>query len=435
MNPPESCMYGMGMNTRCLSSLQGEKNKNRFLLGSNKPILNPSNTNTNSINNNDKNNKNNSIQGNEIHCVEYDEESNEIKRIKVFPHIQEIWGLSSSPSYPNIINTLYYSPYSYSSNSSSSTPHSPGFNSSIWRMKDYDGIDSSSSSLSEEEGELELLVELKGNQGRINKSVFHSVEGENKLATTNQHNALIYELNDQQTSLSSNNNNNINTDDNSSHYTASYDSPFISCCFDPHHSSLLVTSDNNNIRLWDLRDSSLHSSAQLSIINAHYSTIRDIDYNPNKPYHIVSGGEDRILNIFDLRKVNKGINNNSNNSNNNNNNNNRSLCQLASHSHWVWSVKYNPYHDQLILSCGTELINLWCLVSYSSAPLGELESESPTHNYNNIDQLVKTYSEHEQSIYSIAWSPHSAWLFASLSYEGKLVINHVPPNEKYKILL
>jgi len=32
-------------------------------------------------------------------------------------------------------------------------------------------------------------------------------------------------------------------------------------------------------------------------------------------------------------------------------------------------------------------------------------------------------------------SAADAWIFASLSLDGKVVVNHVPPSEKYKILL
>jgi WD40 repeat protein len=43
----------------------------------------------------------------------------------------------------------------------------------------------------------------------------------------------------------------------------------------------------------------------------------------------------------------------------------------------------------------------------------------------NKDQLIKTFEEHEDSVYSIAWGT-SGWSFASLSYDGRVVINDVP---------
>lgn len=51
------------------------------------------------------------------------------------------------------------------------------------------------------------------------------------------------------------------------------------------------------------------------------------------------------------------------------------------------------------------------------------------------DKVVKLYEEHEDSVYVVEWSSVEPWVFASLSYDGRLVINKVPRDEKYKILL
>ena len=51
------------------------------------------------------------------------------------------------------------------------------------------------------------------------------------------------------------------------------------------------------------------------------------------------------------------------------------------------------------------------------------------------DGIISTYEEHEDSVYAVDWSAADPWVFASLSYDGRLVINRVPRAEKYKILL
>ena len=51
------------------------------------------------------------------------------------------------------------------------------------------------------------------------------------------------------------------------------------------------------------------------------------------------------------------------------------------------------------------------------------------------DGVIGTYEEHEDSVYAVAWSAADPWLFASLSYDGRLVINRVPRQVKYSILL
>lgn len=51
------------------------------------------------------------------------------------------------------------------------------------------------------------------------------------------------------------------------------------------------------------------------------------------------------------------------------------------------------------------------------------------------DGIIATYEEHEDSVYVSCWSYSDPWVFASLSYDGRLVINRVPRTEKYKIIL
>lgn len=51
------------------------------------------------------------------------------------------------------------------------------------------------------------------------------------------------------------------------------------------------------------------------------------------------------------------------------------------------------------------------------------------------DGVLATYDEHEDSVYSVEWSSADPWTFASLSYDGRLVISKVPRAEKYMILL
>ena len=51
------------------------------------------------------------------------------------------------------------------------------------------------------------------------------------------------------------------------------------------------------------------------------------------------------------------------------------------------------------------------------------------------DGVLATYEEHEDSVYAVDWSAADPWVFASLSYDGRLVINRVSRNFKYRILL
>ncbi len=41
----------------------------------------------------------------------------------------------------------------------------------------------------------------------------------------------------------------------------------------------------------------------------------------------------------------------------------------------------------------------------------------------DLDGKVRSFDEHEDSVYGLAWSCADPWLFASLSYDGRMVVN------------
>ena len=66
------------------------------------------------------------------------------------------------------------------------------------------------------------------------------------------------------------------------------------------------------------------------------------------------------------------------------------------------------------------------MVSTSSDKMAQDPSE---------DKLLRNYDEYEDSVTEMVWSQSSPWTFASLSYNGHMIINTVPPEEQYKLLL
>ncbi len=238
----------------------------------------------------------------------------------------------------------------------------------------------------------------------------------------------------------------------------------VSVC-DPHSDSASASAFGSNLHIIDWRSHEI--SAKLLNCHAPGSTIRDIDYNPNKPMSLISCGDDRKVRFWDLRKPSAPVQ------------------SLEGHSHWIWSCRYNPFHDQLVLSGGSDhMVNLWRIASVSSAPWlacvdggdvdsaddgdssspgegggnrnrtnsGVNNSSNSSHNNNNNnssssgsssdskstdppDVKVRSFDQHVESVYGLAWSAADAWTFASLSVDGKVFVNHVPSTEKYKILL
>ncbi|XP_023323899.1 EARP-interacting protein [Eurytemora carolleeae] len=151
------------------------------------------------------------------------------------------------------------------------------------------------------------------------------------------------------------------------------------------------------------------------------SAIRSLDFNPNKQYYLASGGDDGSVNIWDSRQATQPLSNS------------------RLHSHWVWSVRFNSFHDQLLLSSGSDSrVLLISQASLSSEPYRQSleDDDKPGGGQESVleDGIIQTFTDHEDSVYTAEWSSVDPWTFASLSYDGRLVIGHVPKSIKYRIL-
>jgi WD40 repeat protein len=254
--------------------------------------------------------------------------------------------------------------------------------------------------------------------------------------------------------------------------------------WDPHHVNEIAASAGGDVYGYDLRQPN-SSSPSHWIQGAHSQVVYDLDYNPNKPYCLMTCGDDCLIRFWDLRKVTTGGGAGEARAGGARAGGARAaasqpIAVLRNHTHWVRTSKYNPFHDQLVLSAGSDAaVDLWRISSISSAPLLEMDGDDDDDRDDDddddddndcdknddddddddndddsndghlsqsrrnrrasetaLDTLITRFDEaHEESVYSVAWSVAEAWTFASLSHDGRMVVNTVPSAEKYKILL
>ena len=123
------------------------------------------------------------------------------------------------------------------------------------------------------------------------------------------------------------------------------------------------------------------------------------------------------------------------------------------HSHWVSSVKFNSFYDQLLLSSGSDgQIILSCAVSCSSDAFGRNEDDDETglegqegtssgddgktdQKEQLLDGIISKFDENVDSVYAADWSTVDPWTFASVSFDGRVMIDQVPKETKFKVLL
>jgi len=95
--------------------------------------------------------------------------------------------------------------------------------------------------------------------------------------------------------------------------------------------------------------------------------------------------------------------------------------------------RYNPVHDELIGTASSDgQVLITRLVGISSAAI---ENEDIKTKTSIEDKIVATCDQHEDSVYCVEWSSGDAWILASLSYDGRLLLNKVPKDEQLRILL
>jgi len=189
--------------------------------------------------------------------------------------------------------------------------------------------------------------------------------------------------------------------------------------WDPHNQHAVTVTVGTTVQVLDWRSDTSVPSGTVESFKAHRYGVTDIDYNPNKPYVLATGGQDGLVKFWDMRSAKTPL-----------------LVARGGHSHYVCNVKYNPFHDQLVVSTGTDsIVDLWRVSTISSAPLLTLDEDNPEKSETSAQNVRVARYEHVDSVYGMTWSAADAWVYATVGYDGKVALNHVPSKEKYKILL
>lgn len=373
MNTASQCVYACAFAARALAPLRGSKDKHRFIAG------------TCTLHEN-----------NELYIIEYDEDLNKLDASGLYSHPDQIWTLDSSPLDPNLVVTSHQSRLQSTSSSAVT----------LWRMPSsgeassggYKGVD-----------KLDLIEVSSITEPAEKETYAHAIKWHpenDSLLIAEADKVSLFAISDSSVKCEGT----ISLQQENSSAWSSFGTGAVA--WESASSTTGAVTRGPNLSIFDSRTMGITTE----IINAHSgSTICDVDYNPNKPQVLLTCGHDRRVIFWDLRNMSSPVK------------------TIGGHSHWVTCAKYNPFHDQLVLTGGSDnLVNLWRVTSCSSTPWVD---DDDTMSGDAPDVKVRTMDQHEDSVYSVAWSVADAWIYASLSYDGRVVVDQVPSAEKYKILL
>lgn len=372
-------IYGLEFQTRALSAQTAETDIVRFLVG------------TQSL----------KFSDNQVHLVELNEETGNLKT-EVFQHpVGEIWSLQASPTESNVFITCYNSLCGLNDERKCQ------MKGAVWKFPDE----------KENANDITDLIKLGDidttTYGNDLKTIaYHPIES-TKAVSVVDNKFVLWDLNDNGIQAST-----CGT-------LASKGQPrFTNGKWNPHNGcNQFVTLNENHIRGWDFRSP---SDPCWAILSAHSQIIRDLDFNANRQYFLSTCGDDGYMKFWDIRSPTEPV-----------------LSRME-HSHWVWNIRINRFHDQLVLTSSSDSRVILCsIASISSEPFGHIvPPDEDTNQSDDIykkdkleDGVVGRYEEHEDSVYAVEWSSADPWTFASLSYDGRLVLNKVPRKYKYQILL
>lgn len=343
-----------------------------------------------------------------VHLLEYVEDNHSLSKSIVKHPAGEVWGLCSSNKNCQLLVTSHSKPSPDQENQITS-------GCTLWRIP----VDMSSC-LVDEDGRsdqspsLEKLSDLSPTTGKIGRSVVLKPEDEDHLVNFTEDKIFIWNIDSHQlvSELPIGGKSKL--------------SKISTVRWSPHSNGNIVGAGvGSSVCGVDIRQKPTAFSWSVS---THNCLVRDLDFNPNAQYCLATCGDDFESRFWDLRKPDTPI------------------VSLLNHSHWIWSIRYNQFHDQLVLTCSSDSrVVLSRIATLASQPFGHLleeenssdddaqsgkkkEKEEPT------DEVIATFEEHEDSVYAAEWSSSDPWIFASLSVDGRLVINKVPKNEKFSIL-
>ncbi|XP_018562837.1 EARP-interacting protein homolog [Anoplophora glabripennis] len=328
---------------------------------------------------------------NQIHLVEFNEEISTIKT-SVFHHSEgEIWKITTSPIDSTKLSTCYNSV----TNESSCT-----MKTAILKLPETENPNT----IDDLEVATKLETSLFGSD--VKTTDFHPTES-NKAISVTENQVILWDISGDE----GKNILNIQLEGkNNPKFTTGKWNPHQNC-------NQFTTATETHLKTYDIRSGDL----AWGIDGVHSQLLRDVDYNMNKQYHIGTCGDDGFVKIWDFRQTNQPV------------------FSRSDHSHWVWCVRFNHFHDQLLLTASSDAR---VLISSAASVSSENNSESCiTDETDGLEtkQMLSDgplqWCEHEDSVYCAEWSPAEPWVFASLSYDGRLLISRVKKSLKYQIML
>ncbi|XP_016086013.1 glutamate-rich WD repeat-containing protein 1-like [Sinocyclocheilus grahami] len=150
---------------------------------------------------------------------------------------------------------------------------------------------------------------------------------------------------------------------------------------------------DQSIRIWDIR---APPNSMLSASEAHSSDINVISWNRTEPF-ILSGGDDGLLKVWDLRQFQSG----------------RPVASFKQHSAPVTSVEWNPVDSSVFAASGADdVVSQWDL-SVESCDMGE-----QAEGLKQLPPQLLFLHQGQKDVKELHWHPQIPGVLISTALSG-----------------
>eukprot|EP00040_Diaphanoeca_grandis_P027550 m.157015 g.157015 ORF g.157015 m.157015 type:complete len:315 (-) comp31036_c3_seq1:67-1011(-) len=242
---------------------------------------------------------------NQLHQLTYDEEADSLD-VTVYNHaVGEVWHISTPATERELVATCH-------ANAAEKT-----HGATVWKIPEQDETES------DQPLDLTPLFQIKSDGSKRSQNIVWQPTDVSQLVNLCDESIELWDVN-------------VGTETAKMTKSATETSigNFTNCRWNPHHNcAYIATASGKSLRGWDLRT----MEQTFCIQRAHGdSIVRSLDFNANKQYNMLSCGNDGKIKFWDVR------------------NDSQSLLEFSLHTHWVWCARYNQYHDQLVVSSGSD---------------------------------------------------------------------------------
>lgn len=171
----------------------------------------------------------------------------------------------------------------------------------------------------------------------------------------------------------------------------------------PNERSVLAScSVDKSIRIWDCRAPAA-KACMLTCENAHESDVNVISWNRNDPL-IVSGGDDGLLHIWDLRQFQTK----------------KPIASFKHHTNHVTTVEWHPSDSTVFASGGADdQIAIWDLAVEKDTEISETDQTTSTDNdLNNLPSQLLFIHQGQTDIKELHWHHQLPGVIISTSHSG-----------------